>query len=854
MPTIAQAVATNEQRIAAQGTSPVTPSAALTQPSPPPLADGPTDRPRRGSFPRSLIASDTYEKVQGQFYGRMRARTLTNPGGSDLPSVASAIGTSKTTVVTFVPTPDSDPFLHFRGTWNSAATYLVNDVVIDNLSAYVAIAGSTGVEPDQGNTSNWALLSENLVFNPTINTTAGHALGLFDSQVTTTGSSATLSGGPIAPAAANELAIWFGDFSNGGSPATATAINSITPAGWTQFSFPTGGFSAFSAAIFKFLSSSSSISPTANIGSSQPWCSILTTWSFTGSLTATITSVQVDGGNVCTVTCANTFLAGEFVALSGLTNATFLNGQNVQITSATPTQIVFSFTHAAYGPTSDTGTASLFLALQSNGSSGAVTSPSTLVLPNPVVGGNTIVVTLMSGNGVVINSVTDNQGNSYRLFTAPNTIGLSVAFAQNVKAGSTTVTVNSSGTATGANILAVEMVSGLSFANYLPYDVVEFRGSLFVCLQATSNDPFTQPAAWGLVGPGTGFTQLKTANYTAVQSDEGNLLSFNSSSNLTLTLPFPLPTVQGKIDSGFWIAVQNLGTGTLTISSNSRTIDGASSLVLLQNQGCLVFTDGLNFYTVRAAASGSGFAGGVNSQTTNYTAVFGDGGKLISMNGSNLTLTLPNPPPNSIWMVHVENLNSTNLTISPNSLNIDGSGSSLTLGQNQGITIFTDGTNYFTLHGVNRLTVPSFLTVAAPDGSGNVAISSATVSPSQAVIGPTQCSASGPLTARQIQGNDLANLNITDVFVVNSISNQNGNLRLCGSVLPAGLYRVSVYVVITNTGSGNLSATITWNDGTASQTFSPSNISTTVTGAIMQFDIVVLSDGVHDITYNFQLI
>ena len=48
--------------------------------------------------------------------------------------------------------------------------------------------------------------------------------------------------------------------------------------------------------------------------------------------------------------------------------------------------------------------------------------------------------------------------------------------------------------------------------------------------------------------------------------------------------------------------------------------------------------------------------------------------------------------------------------------------------------------------------------------------------------------------------------------------------------------------------------TITWNDGTASQSYSPSNISTTVIGTIAQFDIVVLSDGAHDIAYSFSLI
>jgi hypothetical protein len=57
------------------------------------------------------------------------------------------------------------------------------------------------------------------------------------------------------------------------------------------------------------------------------------------------------------MTAANhTFLPGTQVTFSGLTGATFLNGQTVTIVSV-PTSNTFhaSFTHANYGPTADTG-------------------------------------------------------------------------------------------------------------------------------------------------------------------------------------------------------------------------------------------------------------------------------------------------------------------------------------------------------------------------------------------------------------------------------------------------------------------------------------------------------------------
>ena len=90
-------------------------------------------------------------------------------------------------------------------------------------------------------------------------------------------------------------------------------------------------------------------------------------------------------------------------------------------------------------------------------------------------------------------------------------------------------------------------------------------------------------------------------------------------------------------------------------------------------------------------------SGGVNIQTTSYTAVAADNGKIISVNAAGATtLTLPAAPPFAQWNIFVENIGAGTLTVSPNGLNLDGSASSITVGTNQGTYISTDGTNYFT--------------------------------------------------------------------------------------------------------------------------------------------------------------
>lgn len=132
---------------------------------------------------------------------------------------------------------------------------------------------------------------------------------------------------------------------------------------------------------------------------------------------------------------------------------------------------------------------------------------------------------------------------------------------------------------------------------------------------------------WGNAAGSIGGVSLKTANYTAVAGDSGRLLSFKSSSAVTLTLPNPVP-------SATWlIAVENTGTGALTISRNSLTIDGNSAdITLAQNQGCWIFSDGMNYESVQPGI-GSGGGNFVDAEVPSG-----------SINSSNVTFTLAHAP------------------------------------------------------------------------------------------------------------------------------------------------------------------------------------------------------------------
>ena len=91
----------------------------------------------------------------------------------------------------------------------------------------------------------------------------------------------------------------------------------------------------------------------------------------------------------------------------------------------------------------------------------------------------------------------------------------------------------------------------------------------------------------------------KTSSYATTSSDSGSLITFSSSSGVTLTLPSTAPGVPWVID------VENTGTGALTINPNGLDIDGSSSsLTLTQNQGIRIFSDGANYFTQRGLLGG----------------------------------------------------------------------------------------------------------------------------------------------------------------------------------------------------------------------------------------------------------
>lgn len=158
--------------------------------------------------------------------------------------------------------------------------------------------------------------------------------------------------------------------------------------------------------------------------------------------------------------------------------------------------------------------------------------------------------------------------------------------------------------------------------------------------------------------------------------------------------------------------------------------------------------------------------GQVLLETANYAILTADFGKLISFNdASPVTATLPASPPATPWFVAIENIGAGVLTVARAGNTIDAVAADLTLNQNQGVFLFSNGAAYYTERGMGgggtmidlAMIVPPEFTVSPSPTSGphpTITIAKATESPNTVWAGPTSGSAAQP-TFRALVSADL---------------------------------------------------------------------------------------------------
>jgi hypothetical protein len=235
---------------------------------------------------------------------------------------------------------------------------------------------------------------------------------------------------------------------------------------------------------------------------------------------------------------------------------------------------------------------------------------------------------------------------------------------------------------------------------------------------------FLSAATAGLLTATEPTTAGQVSKPVAVVLDADNLLILNMR-GLVIGVGLPL-TTKGDIftNDGSGNARLAVGTNGQYLKANSAASTGlqwGDPVTSVDASGGVETVSG-SAITTTGTVRGAHL---VNAQTgTTYTYQTGDRGKLVShSNASAIAGTLPQASASfpSGWFVDVQNTGAGTLTITPTTSTIDGV-SSIVLVTGQGVRIYSDGTNYFSMRGgsgtqaffssVQTLTANALLTIA----------------------------------------------------------------------------------------------------------------------------------------------
>src|ERR1700731_917076 len=195
------------------------------------------------------------------------------------------------------------------------------------------------------------------------------------------------------------------------------------------------------------------------------------------------------------------------------------------------------------------------------------------------------------------------------------------------------------------------------------------------------------------------FTAVRSVTVTTdtfLPADYGQLITYNNSSAIAVTLP------QGLGSFFPWNAyVSNLGNGTVTITPTSSTIGGSSSLALAKGQSVQIVSDASgNYQIIGLSATGTTLAVGASVITggTSNGLLYNNAGLLGNLaTGNNGVLITSGAGIPSVSSTLPSGIAATNMVLTTPTLGV-ASGTSLALG---GASI---GTNTLSLAGTTLLT------------------------------------------------------------------------------------------------------------------------------------------------------
>jgi hypothetical protein len=134
--------------------------------------------------------------------------------------------------------------------------------------------------------------------------------------------------------------------------------------------------------------------------------------------------------------------------------------------------------------------------------------------------------------------------------------------------------------------------------------------------------------------------QAGTTSYPVISTDMGKILLFNASTSIAATIA-QAGTTGFALGTSFTII--NLGTGTLTLTPTTSTINTASTLTLGQNQGAYIVSDGSNYDALLGKTTSSSGVASLTGDSLLYSNAVSTGAVTLTLNTQTANKVLAGP-------------------------------------------------------------------------------------------------------------------------------------------------------------------------------------------------------------------
>lgn len=335
---------------------------------------------------------------------------------------------------------------------------------------------------------------------------------------------------------------------------------------------------------------------------------------------------------------------------------------------------------------------------------------------------------------------------------------------------------------------------------------------LYVCLSANT---------WTLLDTSAHAGTVTSVSVVTANGFSGSVATATTTPAITINNPTALVATTSVTTPQVTLGTVSSVTGTLRLANASSA----------------------NLTTIQAGNAAA-------ARTYTWPTNFGSAGAALTDAAGNGTLSWVVPssitnsaPANTVTKSNGTNLVASRITDDGTNIAIDSGAGSFTFGDiseaDSGVVWTFQGTGNFTPN------IPS------PIGSGSVPLSAVVIGgeANHATSLTSAATTNKTVIIPDVVGT-LTIIGASVALTAQSASIGATNIQVNGGVAPAGLYRLSYYLVITTAGtSGTVSATFGWSDLAAARTSGTGNITFGSLAAPATGSVIIQANGVANITY-----